>query len=81
MKKVDLLLYALYSSSYASLRLSSLLPSTDICEEIKEILLEQCGILSGMIEGDRFKMQELEDFIEQCEEVAKQAEALDAVQE
>jgi len=81
MKKVDPLLYALYNSSYASLRLAHLLPKTDICEDLKQILMEQCTILCGILEGDRFLMKDIENFIEECQTIAQQAEGLDAIQE
>lgn len=81
MNRTSPIIYSLYMSSYAAVRLVHLMPKTDLCQELEEILLQQCSIIAGIIEGDRFLLKDIEAFIEECHQVAQQAEELDAIQE
>lgn len=81
MKRKDITLFSLYASSYACVCLSDLLPCTDICDELDEILLKQCTILSELIENKQIDLQEIKEFMQICIETIKRVENLNAVQE
>ncbi len=81
MKRKDITLFSLYASSYACVCLSDLLPSTDICDELDEILLKQCTILSELIENKKIDLREIKEFMQICIETIKRVENLNAVQE
>lgn len=81
MKKIPNVIYSLYASSYAAVQVAHLLPDTDICEELKALLMEQCSIIAGVLEGDRFLDKDIENFIAECEELSEQAERFNALQE
>lgn len=77
----DPILRTLYETSYAAMNLSSLLPATDICDQLRGVLIDQCTILSGMIEGQIFIEEDLNQLREVCCTISKQVEKLSAVQE
>lgn len=76
----DKIAYTLFVSSQTATQIALLLPKTDLCEDLKDILLQQFSIISGFVEENDFNDCELEDFIVQCEKVSNQVEILNAYQ-
>lgn len=68
--------YAAALASEAIYDLMSFLPETDIVCEILELIETQIELFSHMIQGKHFGTDDLEVFIEFCQDMMKQAERL-----
>ena len=64
---------ALHEGSRALISLASLLPNTDICDEIKSLLIDQWAILTNELLKDEDIMiseYDLSDFVIRCRQVS-----------
>ncbi len=77
-RDINPLLYALWCSSYGSWRIIDLLPKTDLTCEILEILMEQSEIIDGVISGDIFDLRDIDEYIDKCHKMIKQAERIES---
>lgn len=82
MNNVDRVHYALYISSLLCLRISLMLPDTDIVDEIRCILTQNCSMSAAVVSGESIERQEASDLIDVCHALMKELDGVkDAVQE
>ena len=67
--EIDPALFALLISSQAASHIVDLLPETDLCIDLKEIVTTQEAILAHIIHDDFIKETDLSDFIVQCDKI------------
>lgn len=68
-RKVSATTYALFLANQTVLRILDKMPRYDLIEEAQEILIEQADILQSQIDGDLMHPQDLNDFIEICNNI------------
>lgn len=56
----------------ASLHLVSIMPQTDVCLDLKELLLDQIDILFRMHVGHDFDEEEILDHCDSCSEIIEE---------
>lgn len=78
-KEDYVLLRVLYISSYAALRLTELMPQTDLVQDLEEVLIIQCEMLSDLVHDRSLSVNNLKKFGKHCLEKIEQAQILDTV--
>ena len=76
MNETNPIVFSLWTSSYSAVQIVDLLPKTDLTCELMDLLLEQCDILGGIIDGRYFLVADIERFTDKCNEIVDQVKTI-----
>jgi hypothetical protein len=72
MRKIDPMTFAIYSSAVAAINITELLPDTDLCDELRNVLCTQCTLIQALLDGDRLLREDVEEFILECDQISQE---------
>ena len=75
-ESVNMPVLALMSSVKACLEIVSMLPQTDFCDQLRDVLFDQMEIILRMESGEFFDEDEIIQYCEDCDDIVAEIQVI-----